>query len=118
MPLGVVLVVFAENVAARMVVAVVVAVVIVVITFFSAFRLACPLDDLVEFAPVKPHPPTLGAVIYFDALPLGKHQVDVTCWAFHVVVKFSEWMNEVTREGVRSVGPIRIALIGVLRKNL
>lgn len=92
--------------------------VVVVVTFFSARRLAGPLDDLVEFAPVEPYAPALWAVIYFDTLPLSKHQVDITCWTFHVVVKFSEWVNEVTREGLRSVGPLHIALIGVVRKNL
>ena len=69
-PLGVVIVVFPEN--AGIGSAVVVAVVILVVAFFAARRFAAPLNDLVEFTPVEPYAPALGAVVNFDALPLGE----------------------------------------------
>lgn len=56
-----------------MTVAMVGTVFVIVVAFFSAYRLAGPIYDFVELAPVEPHAPALWAVIYFNALPLGKH---------------------------------------------
>lgn len=35
-----------------------------------------PFDDLVEFASIEPNPPALRTIIDFDALPIGKQEVD------------------------------------------
>jgi hypothetical protein len=46
-----------------------------------------PLNQLVEFTPVEPNTPTLGTVVYFNALALGHQEVGIGAnGAFHKVL--------------------------------
>lgn len=41
---------------------------------FRRLRLGGPFNDLIEFTPVKPHPPALGAIVYFNTLAIRHYQ--------------------------------------------
>ena len=67
------------------------AVIIIVITSLAFGRLVGALDDLVQFAAIKPDAPALRTIIDFNALAVGNDQDDITLWTFH-----SEEVRDVT----------------------
>jgi hypothetical protein len=41
------------------------------------------LEDLIQFATIKPYPPALEAVVNFNSMPLGHDQNHAAYWAQH-----------------------------------
>jgi hypothetical protein len=49
----------------------------------SVLERVAALDDLVELSAVEPDAAALGAIVDFDALPVGQQQPDLAHWAEH-----------------------------------
>ncbi len=47
-------------------------------------RIGYPVDNLIQFAPIQPYPPALGAIVYLDALAFGHLELRSIYWAFHM----------------------------------
>ena len=47
-------------------------------------RIGYPVDNLIQFAPIQPYPPALGAIVYLNALAFGHLDLRSIYSAFHM----------------------------------